>query len=90
MPVREQAFSQVRHSDDEAEFARKVQLLIYGPSEAVFHQDDDGYEETTFRLLEPGAIFWDMTVLTGEKRSASIFSKEEAHVLSFGLDGLRI
>lgn len=28
--------------DDESEFARKGQHLIYGPGEAVFHQDDEG------------------------------------------------
>lgn len=28
--------------DDESEFARKEQHLIYGPGEAVFHQDDEG------------------------------------------------
>jgi len=56
-------------------------VLLTGEADVIVRQEDHGTEPTRVASLLPGDYFGEMSLLTGEKRSATIVATADCHVL---------
>jgi small-conductance mechanosensitive channel len=82
--------------------SEKVGVRVFGPGEVVVRQDDEGDSlfivrrgtlkvrigDATVGKLREGDIFGEMSLLTGEKRKATVYASTEARLVEISKEGI--
>ena len=74
-------FGRDEHIVEQGAVGSSMFVLLTGEADVLVRQEDHGVEPTRVATLQPGDYFGEMSLLTGEKRSATVVATVDCEVL---------